>query len=206
MYESRSKHKLIPRLLLVLLIVALLAVLLFAVAFLLLREPSRKDAVALNAMTAVESKKETNQPVRISIPSIKVDAPIVPLGVTRGGDMEAPASPELVGWYKHGPRPGEIGSAVVDGHYGIWENGERSVFDNLRKLKAGELIVVEVGNGESHTFVVRESRDFDPQASTTSIFKSSDGRAHLNLITCDGAWDAATKSYSKRLVVFADKQ
>jgi hypothetical protein len=35
------------------------------------------------------------------------------------------------------------------------------------------------------------------------VFNGDNGD-HLNLITCDGIWDADEKSYSKRLVVFAD--
>jgi hypothetical protein len=38
------------------------------------------------------------------------------------------------------------------------------------------------------------------------IFSVKDGKAHLNLITCEGAWDAATQSYSDRLVVFTERE
>jgi hypothetical protein len=37
-----------------------------------------------------------------------------------------------------------------------------------------------------------------------TLFLGSNDKAHLNLITCDGVWDVTKKSYSKRLVVFAD--
>jgi hypothetical protein len=37
------------------------------------------------------------------------------------------------------------------------------------------------------------------------VFASNDGGAHLNLITCAGEWNKGKKSYSERLVVFADK-
>ncbi|MFZ2299818.1 MAG: class F sortase [Candidatus Moraniibacteriota bacterium] len=54
--------------------------------------------------------------------------------------------------------------------------------------------------------MVRESRSFDPDADALDVFSSDDGKAHLNLITCEGVWDKASKRYSKRLVVFTDKE
>src|SRR3989344_2613905 len=33
-----------------------------------------------------------------------------------------------------------------------------------------------------------------------------DGAAHLNLITCEGAWDKVSRTYSQRLVVFTDRE
>jgi hypothetical protein len=51
-------------------------------------------------------------------------------------------------------------------------------------------------------FVVRESRTYNP-GYAEEVFSANDG-AHLNLVTCDGVWDGAKKSYSKRLVIFAD--
>jgi hypothetical protein len=32
------------------------------------------------------------------------------------------------------------------------------------------------------------------------------GKVHLNLITCGGVWDKVGKSYSNRIVVFADME
>lgn len=155
---------------------------------------------------SLQAKVTPMQPVRLLIPKIKVDATIEHMGLMPNGDMEAPAGPKIVGWYKFGTLPGEVGSAVLDGHYGRWANGETSVFDNLSKLKKGDSISVLGSNGKEIIFIVRELRDFLPESNTQEIFKSSDGKAHLNIITCDGAWDPKTKSYSKRLVVFTDRK
>ena len=48
--------------------------------------------------------------------------------------MGTPKNPENAAWYELGPRPGEEGSAVIDGHYGTWKNGKTSAFDRLREL------------------------------------------------------------------------
>lgn len=144
-------------------------------------------------------------PVRLKVPTIKVDAPVEYMGLTKQGDMDIPSSPDNAGWYRSGPRPGEIGSAVIDGHFG-YKNRIPAIFDNLHKLLPGDIIYVDDDKGETHTFVVRESKVFNPGDDATEVFRSSDGKAHLNLITCQGVWNSAQKEYSKRLVVFADKK
>jgi LPXTG-site transpeptidase (sortase) family protein len=145
-------------------------------------------------------------PIRLKIPAINVDATVESLGLTPQGNMDTPKGPDNVAWFNLGSRPGEDGSAVIAGHYGTWKNGKGSVFDNLHKLQPGDKIITEDENGVIVTFIVRESRNFDPKADASDVFSSDDERAHLNLITCEGTWNKDSKSYSERLVVFADKE
>ncbi len=143
-------------------------------------------------------------PLRLKIPKINIDTSFDYISLTPQGDLGAPKGPTSVGWYDRGPRPGEVGSSVIDGHFGYKDNIP-AVFDNLNKLQKGDNLYVEDENGVTTTFVVREFRTYNPSEDATSIFRSSDGKAHLNLITCNGVWNNTSKSYSKRLVVFADK-
>lgn len=152
------------------------------------------------------AKLLAGSPVRLKIPKLNVDAPISPVGMTPDGEMQSPSGAKNVGWFQLGVLPGDTGSAVMAGHSGRWANGEGSVFDNLYKLRAGDSIFVEDGKGASTTFVVQASRSYDPKANAADVFNPNDGKAHLDLITCEGTWDEASKSYSKRLVVFADKE
>ena len=154
---------------------------------------------------SIPEQPQYGLPVRIKIPMIGVDAPVEYVGITETGEMGIPKGPAEVGWYELGTRPGEEGSAVVAGHYGTWRSGEGSVFDNLSKLRPDDKVYLEDNKGNTVAFIVRESRDFDPTADTTSIFTSNDGKAHLNLITCEGAWNKASQSFSQRRVVFTDK-
>jgi LPXTG-site transpeptidase (sortase) family protein len=80
------------------------------------------------------------------------------------------------------------------------------VFNNLSRLQQGDKIYFVDEKGATVTFVVREIRTYDPAADASGVFGSNDGKAHLNLITCDGVWNDSSKQYSKRLVVFADKE
>ena len=143
-------------------------------------------------------------PVRLRIPKISVDAAIEDVGLTSQGAMAVPAGPTDVAWFALGPRPGEVGSAVIAGHEG-WKNNIPAAFDFLYRLKIGDIIYADDAQGAATTFVVRAVQTYTQNGNAADVFGSSDGKAHLNLITCEGTWNAATKSYSNRLVVFADK-
>jgi LPXTG-site transpeptidase (sortase) family protein len=143
-------------------------------------------------------------PGRLKIPKIGVDAAIESVGLTQGGAAGVPKNPGDVAWFNLSPRPGDEGNSIIDGHFG-WKDGQPAVFDKLSNLRPGDAISVESAEGITTTFVVRELRTYGLRENVSEVFHSSDGKAHLNLITCEGVWDAVSKSYSKRLVVFADK-
>lgn len=144
-------------------------------------------------------------PIRLKISRIDVDAVVKYVGITSQGAMDVPKSPVDVAWFNLGPRPGEMGSAVISGHYG-WKNNMPAVFDDLYKLQKGDKLYIEDEKGVTATFVVRELRRYSDDEEAPSVFRSSDGKAHLNLITCEGVWNKTKKSYSNRLVVFTDKE
>ena len=144
-------------------------------------------------------------PIRLKIPGINVNAVVEYVGLTPDGLMDVPKGPDGVAWFKLGPRPGENGSAVIAGHYG-WKNKIPAVFDNLHKLQKGDKLYIEDAFGAITTFVVRESRSYEPNADATDVFTSNDGKSHLNLVTCEGVWNKTQQSYSKRRVIFTDKE
>jgi sortase A len=181
---------------------------------------SRKNLILATAMAAIligafvvfngpdsnisigsESEKV---PVRLQIEKLDVDAEVIQVGLTPEGAVDVPKGPLEAGWYNLGPKPGEVGSAVIDGHYG-WKDGKQAIFDELSKLKKGDRIYVTAKDGSVSTFEVRESRTYKAGENPSDVFFSSDGKAHLNLITCSGSWNANEESYSTRLVVFAGK-
>lgn len=116
-----------------------------------------------------------------------------------------PKGPVNVAWFNLGPRPGGNGSAVIAGHYG-WKNNIPAVFDNLHKLRKGDKIYIEDDKGSVISFVVREIRIYGKDGDASGVFYSSDGKAHLNLVTCTGIWNKAEKTRSDRLIVFTDKE
>ena len=145
------------------------------------------------------------KPVRLKIPKINLDSAVEYVGLTSSGAMDVPKNRKDVGWFNLGPRPGEDGTAVIDGHYGL-NNKKTSAFDNLHKLRKGDKLYVEDEKGIIISFVVRENRRYDPKADASYVFGSNTGPSHLNLVTCEGAWDEEIEGYSTRLVVFADRE
>lgn len=136
-------------------------------------------------------------PVRIAVPSLGLDVPIIDVGLNAKGQMDVPDGRTLaVGWYSAGTKPGAVGSAVLAAHV-------YAAFKRLRNIKPGAEIIVYGSNGEVRTFVAAEKKTYalaDVPAET--LFHRQDG-AWINLITCAGAWSRALNTYEKRLIVYA---
>src|SRR5689334_11255756 len=64
----------------------------------------------------IENVNKNELPDRIIIPKIGVNAKVEQVGITFKGNMSTPKSFFDVGWYKYGTIPGNLGSAVIDGH------------------------------------------------------------------------------------------
>ena len=142
-------------------------------------------------------------PVRLKIPVIGVDSAIEDALITKDGRMDVPADSVNVAWFSLGPHPGKEGSAVIGGHFGI-KDGVPFVFYKLDELKVGDKVYIVNDENNTLTFVVKSISLFDRNADATNVFTSSDGLAHLNLITCEGVWNKVNNNYPERRVVFTD--
>lgn len=142
-------------------------------------------------------------PVRLKIPIIGVDSLIEDAFITSDGRMDVPAGSVNVAWFALGPHPGDVGSAVIGGHFGI-KNGVPFVFYKLDELKIGDRINIVNDKGQTLEFQVRSIKLFNRNDDTTTVFTSTDGLAHLNLITCEGIWNKVSGNYPLRRVVFTD--
>jgi LPXTG-site transpeptidase (sortase) family protein len=141
-------------------------------------------------------------PGRLIIPSIGVRAPVVPIGVEDDGEMEVPADVRDVGWYRHGPAPGEPGATVIAGHVDSREQGAGAFFD-LRKLKVGARVKVVDETGRTRHFDVVARRTYDKSRLPIDDLFAREGRSQLVLITCGGDFDTAARSYRSNVVVYA---
>lgn len=141
-------------------------------------------------------------PARLIIPRIGVDAPVAPLGEDATGAMASPDSPRVVGWWDEGTAPGDLGSAVLDGHVDFANYGA-AVFWNLHLLMPGDSVQVVSTVGQVLTFTVSEVTTFDAadNSNIDEIYRRDD-QPRLNLITCAGTFNPRTHNYDKRIVVF----
>ncbi len=143
-------------------------------------------------------------PARLRIPAIGVDAGVEHVGKTADGAMDVPKNVWNVAWYEPGYKPGNPGNAVIAGHLDGY-NLPAAVFFNLRRLQAGNKIYITDNNGHEKVFEVYESQVINSSADGSilnKIFGPAD-ESHLNLITCNGSWDAKNQNYNQRLIVYA---
>lgn len=156
-------------------------------------------AQTINEVSAVRIEL----PSRIKIEKLGIDADLEYVGVTEDGLLGVPRDPAHAAWFDAGPRPGEIGNAVIDGHFG-WTDNIPAIFDRLNELVPGDTIRVIDTVGSLRNFKVTKSKLYVANGDPSEVFTSNDGKAHLNLITCEGLWDETIQNYSGRLVVFTD--
>ncbi len=142
-------------------------------------------------------------PLSIRIPKANVDARFeTPLGVAPSGEIEVPNDYNSVGYYMHGPTPGEIGPAVVLGHVDSSEGP--AVFFSLGQLEVGDTIEIERNDGTLATFVVTKMERHQQDDFPTAEVYGDVPYAGLRLITCTGIYDRDVLRYTHNLIVFAE--
>lgn len=140
-------------------------------------------------------------PVQVSVPSVGIDSTLGELGLTPGGELEAPSEWDVAGWYAGGPAPGERGPAVIAGHVDS-PNGP-AVFWRLREVAVGDAVRVTRADGTAATFQVTRTLSVAQDEFPTAEVYGPTPASELRLITCDGPYDRAAGRYEHNLVVFA---
>ena len=145
--------------------------------------------------------RTVNQPVALHIAALGVDAKTLPVGVVPGSrSLEAPADALTLGWYRHGPSPGEPGSALIAGHVDF--NGRRGVFFGLSRLEPGATVTVDYEDGSSRAWRVIARRQYVKEQLPSDLVFARTGAPTLTLVTCGGLFDAAKRAYRDNVVVF----
>ena len=160
-----------------------------------LTSPSSPAAPTTMAMAA-------SPPVRVVIPAINVNSPLMALGLQADGTLQVPPSGFPAGWFTGAPTPGEIGPAVLAGHVD-W-GGAAGVFYRLRDLVVGDDITIVRQDGSTAVFRVNRVDQYPKDAFPTDAVYGNLDHAGLRLITCGGAFDHQARSYVDDIVVFAD--
>ncbi|GIG91802.1 class F sortase [Plantactinospora endophytica] len=147
-----------------------------------------------------------SEPVRISIPKIRVNAKIISLGVNDDGTVQVPPlkQAQLAGWYKLGASPGEFGNAVVVGHVDSAATGP-AVFFRLGSLKRGERIEVTRKDGGVVRFAVDAVKSYPKAAFPSELVYGATDAARLQVVTCGGTFDRKKRSYRDNVIVSATR-
>jgi sortase (surface protein transpeptidase) len=142
-------------------------------------------------------------PVKIQIPRIGVNAPVMKLGRDADGTVQVPplAEHNLAGWYRNGPSPGQRGPAVILGH--VDSTAGVSVFYYLKNLHAGDTVDVTLADGTVAAFTIDGLQKVAKDAFPTASVYGKAGYPSLRLITCGGPFDQATGHYRDNIIVYA---
>lgn len=140
-------------------------------------------------------------PLRLALPSLEVDAPVVPVDVGPGAALQVPEDPDVLGWWQGGTRPGSAqGTVVIDGHVDTARNGPGALYQ-LRRLRPGDQVQLGTDDG-TQRYMVAAVRSFPKTALPPEVF-ATDGQPRLVLITCGGAFDQRTRQYADNIVAYA---
>lgn len=140
-------------------------------------------------------------PTRVSIGAIDLRAAIVAVGNADDGTIAPPSKDPVhtVGWYEHGPTPGEPGTAVLVGH--VDTHDRAAVFSRLHELRPGERVEIRRKDRRVSTFTVDSVESFPKTAFPADRVLGHDDAARLALITCGGEWMGS--AYADNVIVFA---
>jgi len=143
------------------------------------------------------------EPVRLRIPALGVDSRLQPLGLRADGSIAVPASPDIAGWYRDGPRPGQAGPAVILGH--VDSQRGPGIFARLAGVRDGTVVRIDRADGSSVTFRVTGVSRVPKNAFPTDLVYAPTLDPALRLVTCGGGFDRARGSYRDNVIAFADR-
>ncbi len=190
--------------------VAALAVIVGATTVWVARSPARAPAIEVLSVAPSQpaislptfEDVPTSRPVSLVIPSLGVDTSVGELGLQANGQVEVPTTTRVVGWYRYGVTPGQIGSAVILGHVDSYLGP--GVFFNLKTLKAGASLDLSLADGARARFVVTEVVQYLKSSFPDRLVYGAHGSSRsLQLVTCGGVFDHATGHYLSNVVVYS---
>lgn len=150
-------------------------------------------------------KVAPDMPRLVSIPKLGVQAKVKPLSIKKDGSLDAPSNIHYAGWYNQSAKPGSSGGAtLLDGH--VSGPTQKGVFYKIETLTSGDTVAVELGDGTKVNYKVVKvdvvkATDVDMSKLLIPVTAGTHG---LNMITCTGKFDSATKTYQDRALVYAE--
>ncbi|MBI2913706.1 MAG: class F sortase [Chloroflexi bacterium] len=163
--------------------------------------------------TADQAAPPGPAPVRIVIPRLYIEAPVVALGLLPDNYPDVPDEPDEVAWYTFSAVPGRSSNAVFSGHVDwITRRGDPipGVFYRLRELEIGDVITVNLDDGSELRY--RVTGNVATAYDDPDVVKVMQGTSKdvITLITCGGTWQKDYRApfggnYSHRVIVRAER-
>jgi LPXTG-site transpeptidase (sortase) family protein len=150
------------------------------------------------ASQAVAAYRADNEPDRLLISSIGLDAPVVSVGFESGS--RKPAVPDDdIGWFEQNGAPDQPGVVFLSGH-------NDGVFADLHRVQIGDRLTISLVSDiiEGVTYevysIATEARD---NLDMREVLAAQDYDYELVLMTCAGELDPSINTYTHRLVLRA---
>jgi hypothetical protein len=157
--------------------------------------------VSASTPTSVVAGEVALRPTEVNLPRIGARSALVDLDVGPDGALQAPADPDVAGWYVGGAVPGEPGPAVIAGH--VDSQAGPAVFYRLDELVAGDRIEVTRSDGRVLAYRVVTVQSFPKTAFPTARVYGPTPGPELRLITCGGDFDRRSRHYADNVIVTA---
>lgn len=147
-------------------------------------------------------------PWEFILPSARIRANIVRVGLTPSNAFGAPDNPQVIGWWENGPAPGEPGNVLLDGHRDFTDtdgNVGTGVCWLLPETVAGDFLIIrdnEARTNYLYTVIETTSVAWNDQSGVAYLQPTRE--AILTLVTCEGSFDEGTHNYSNRRIVVAE--
>lgn len=141
-----------------------------------------------------------SRPVSLSVPAIGLRANLTTLGLNANRTVQVPMFFGVPGWYRLGPSPGQLGSAVILGHVDSYAGP--AVFFRLGDLKVGNVVTVTLADHATLHFSVIGVAMYSKSHFPDRLVYGPRPYSALQLVTCGGVFDDATGHYLSNLVVY----
>lgn len=166
--------------------------------------PATADQTAVSNNDRQAYTVAADLPRIINIPAINVTARVRTVGVNSRGDIDTPKNLNDTAWYDGSSKPNQEGQVFIDGHTSFSRN-IAAAFNDLNKVRDGDQIFIETGNGAKFRYRVTGVETVDAnKVDMGKVLNTQDG-AHkgLTLMTCTGTFNYRTQTADKRLIVYA---
>jgi sortase (surface protein transpeptidase) len=157
-------------------------------------------APAVDSFRSVRTYEVVAVPVRLRIPAVHLDTPLLRLRRLADRTIAVPDNPSLAGWYEEGPRPGQRGPAVILGH--VDSTRGPAVFFRLTELSPGADVYVDREDGSTVGFRVVDVSQVPKTSFPTDLVYSPTLQPSLQLVTCGGSFDHHARSYRDNVIVY----
>lgn len=169
-------------------------------------KPLTPDSAPSTVQPSIDTVKNyqvaPDMPQYLSIPKLGIHARILSVELSTDGSIATPDNVFDAAWYDQSARPGEPGTAFIDGHISSWTS--QGVFYNLNKLTNGDVVEIQRGDGHIFKYVVERTAVYEANnIDMSQVLSPLDAtKPRLNLMSCYGSVINGTNEFDHRIVIY----